>query len=100
MLLDEKMAFQGRGCGFAGCHNFDRDGDFEEREGQVLTKYEKNDELPVIKAGWRGNPVDQKDRFMNDEHPFVPKMTDVLKWKAGGNKFKQEKRRTIRSGSR
>ena len=62
-----------------------------EKEGQVLTKYEKNDELPVIKAGWQGNPVDQKDRFMNDEHPFVPKMTDVLKWKAGGNKFKHEK---------
>src|SRR3982751_5813592 len=61
------------------------------RDKQVLSKYEKNNELPAIKPGWVGNPVDQKDRFINDEHPFLPKMTDLVKWKASGNKFKEEK---------
>jgi L-ascorbate metabolism protein UlaG (beta-lactamase superfamily) len=61
------------------------------RDKQVVTRYTKNEDLPVIKAGWQGNPVDQKDRFINDEHPFLPKMTDLLKWKIGGNKLKEEK---------
>lgn len=60
-------------------------------DGQVLMGFTKNDELPVIRSGWRGNPVDQKERFINDEHPFLPKMADLLKWKLGGNRFKEEK---------
>jgi L-ascorbate metabolism protein UlaG (beta-lactamase superfamily) len=44
-----------------------------------------------IKPGWPGTPVDQKDRFMNDEYPFLPRGLDLIKWKAGGNSLKAEK---------
>jgi L-ascorbate metabolism protein UlaG (beta-lactamase superfamily) len=56
-----------------------------------LTGYKHNDELPTIKAGWPGTPVDQKDRFMNHEFPFLPSAVDLLRWKLGGNPRKQEK---------
>lgn len=52
----------------------------------------KNDELPVIKPGWEGNPVDERDRFINNEFPYVPRVIDILKWKVvDGNPFKQAK---------
>jgi L-ascorbate metabolism protein UlaG (beta-lactamase superfamily) len=62
-----------------------------ETDTAVLKGYKQNDDLRTIKEGWPGTPVDEKDRFMNDEFPFLPSMTDLLKWKLGGNKFAQEK---------
>ena len=56
-----------------------------------MTGYKRNDELPTIRPGWPGTPVDQKDRFMNDEFPFLPSSVELLKWKAGGNEFADEK---------
>ena len=51
-----------------------------------------NGELPTIKPGWPGTPVDQKDRFMNHEYPFSCRARlDLVKWKAGGNSFKDQK---------
>jgi L-ascorbate metabolism protein UlaG (beta-lactamase superfamily) len=47
--------------------------------------------LPTIKAGWKGVPVDRKGRFVNHEHPFLPKITDLLKWRWNGNPQKEEK---------
>jgi len=66
---------------------------WSELDSQKLTRYVKNEEAPVIKDGWPGNPLDQKDRFINDEHPFLPKMTDLLRWRLGGNQFREEKER-------
>ena len=62
-----------------------------ETDRTVLEGYKQNDELRTIKPGWQGTPVDEKDRFMNHEFPFLPSMADLLKWKLGGNNFKQEK---------
>lgn len=62
-----------------------------ETDTAVLKGYRQNDELRTIRDGWSGTPVDQKDRFMNHEFPFLPSMVDLLKWKLGGNKFKEEK---------
>lgn len=62
-----------------------------ETDTTVLTGYKQNDGLRTIKDGWPGTPVDQRDRFINDEFPFLPSMVDLLKWKADGNTFQQDK---------
>ena len=64
---------------------------WSETDTAVLKGYKQNDQLPTIKPDWPGTPVDQKDRFMNHEHPFLPSTVDLIKWKAGGNSFKEEK---------
>lgn len=57
----------------------------------ALTSYTRNDELQTVKPGWPGTPVDQKDRFINHEFPFLPSAADLLKWKLGGNSLETEK---------
>ena len=66
-----------------------------ETDTAVLKGYKQNSELRTIREGWAGTPVDQRDRFMNDEYPFLPSMADLLKWKLGGNKFAEEKEADI-----
>lgn len=52
----------------------------------------KQEDLPIIKSGWQGNPTDQKGRFMNDELPYLPRLVDVIKWKLlQGNQFRYAK---------
>jgi hypothetical protein len=41
----------------------------DENDKAVIESYAKNENLPVVKAGWRGVPVDRKGRFVNHEHP-------------------------------
>ncbi len=48
-------------------------------------------ELPTIKPEWKGNAVDQKGRFINDEFPFLPKTIQLIQWQVGTNPFEQEK---------
>ena len=57
----------------------------------VIKNYTKNESLPTIKADWQGTPVDEKDRFVNDEFPYLPEVTDLLKWSLSSNPQKQEK---------
>jgi L-ascorbate metabolism protein UlaG (beta-lactamase superfamily) len=64
---------------------------WSETDKAVQKGYKQNDKLPTIKDGWPGTPVDQKDRFMNHEFPYLPSMTALLKWKLGGNTFENEK---------
>ena len=64
---------------------------WSETDTAMLSGYKQNTELPTIKPGWPGTPVDQKDRFMNHELPFLPSTIDLVKWKAGGNSLKEEK---------
>ena len=52
-----------------------------ETDTAVQKGYKQNDGLRTIKDGWPGTPVDQKDRFMNHEFPFLPSTVDLLKWK-------------------
>ena len=49
------------------------------------------DGLETIKTGWPGVPIDQRGRFMNHEHPFLPKTRDLLKWQLSANPFAEEK---------
>jgi L-ascorbate metabolism protein UlaG (beta-lactamase superfamily) len=64
----------------------------EKIDGVVIKKRVGNGKLETVKPDWPGTPVDEKGRFVNIEHPFLPKMSDLLRWKSGGNPFKEEKR--------
>lgn len=64
---------------------------WSEADKAVLTGYRTNEQLTTIKSDWPGTPVDQKDRFINHEHPFLPRTSDLLKWKIGGNPRKEIK---------
>ena len=64
---------------------------WSERDEAVIKEYARNESLPTIKAGWQGTPVDEKGRFVNAEFPFLPKVSDILKWQLGAKPQKQEK---------
>ena len=64
---------------------------WSEADTAVLKGHKRNDELKTIKPDWPGTPVDQKDRFMNHEFPFLPSMVELMKWQLGGNEFEAEK---------
>jgi L-ascorbate metabolism protein UlaG (beta-lactamase superfamily) len=57
---------------------------WSETDKAMLKGYRQNDELRTIKPDWPGTPVDQRDRFMNHEFPFLPKTSDLLRWKLLG----------------
>ncbi len=63
----------------------------EKIDSVKIEKYVTNENLKTVKADWQGTPVDQKGRFVNVEHPFLPKITDLLKWQLSANQFKEEK---------
>lgn len=58
---------------------------------QIVTRYVSNENLPTIKPGWSGTPVDQKGRFVNHEFPFLPNLVDLAKWTLDSNPFEDEK---------
>lgn len=64
----------------------------DEIDKAVIEKYVKNENLETLKADWRGVPVDEKGRFVNHEHPFIPKTIDLLKWQLGEKPFQTEKK--------
>lgn len=64
---------------------------FDEPDKAVIKKYKENENLPTVKADWQGTPVDEKERFVNYEHAFLPKISDLLKWQLSGNPQKEEK---------
>jgi hypothetical protein len=44
---------------------------WSETDTATMSSYKNNPDLPTIKPEWPGTPVDQKDRFMNHEYPFL-----------------------------
>ena len=64
---------------------------WSEQDEAVIKEYAKNERLPTIKPDWRGTPVDEKGRFVNVEFPFLPKVSDMLKWQLGSRPQKEEK---------
>ena len=64
----------------------------EKIDEAVIAKYIKNENLPTIRENWQGTPVDEKGRFVNAEFPFLPKLTELLQWQLGTNKFAEEKK--------
>ena len=68
---------------------------WSETDTTVRTRYLQNQELQTIKPGWPGTPVDQKDRFINDEFPFLPSAVALLRWQLSGNPSKEQKQNDI-----
>ena len=62
-----------------------------EQDEAVIKEHTRNENLPTIKADWQGTPVDEKGRFVNHEFPFLPKVSDMLKWQLGARPQKLEK---------
>lgn len=59
--------------------------------------YKNNPQLKTPKApqGWQGTPMDEKGRFLNLNHPFVPSLKDVFRWKLEASPFKKEKKAEV-----
>jgi L-ascorbate metabolism protein UlaG (beta-lactamase superfamily) len=64
----------------------------EKLDKAVIAKYVTNKELPTVKENFQGVPVDEKDRFVNLEFPFLPDTIKLLQWQLGTNKFSDEKK--------
>ena len=62
-----------------------------------IKTYQNNPQLKTPKApeGWQGTPVDQKGKFLNLNHPFVPSLADVFRWKLESSPFKKEKKAEV-----
>lgn len=58
----------------------------------VIVKHVRNENLKTLKPDWQGVPVDRKGRFVNHEHPFLPKTSDLLKWQLGEKPLKEAKK--------
>ena len=63
----------------------------DETDKAVIKTYARNENLTTFKPDWQGTPVDEKGRFVNHEFPFLPKVSDILKWQLSANPQKQEK---------
>lgn len=64
-----------------------------DRESKIMVdRYVSNEKLETIKPGWPGTPVEADGKFVNEEFPYEPKLTDLLRWKLGANPFKQAKK--------
>lgn len=63
----------------------------DETDKTVIKTYARNENLTTFKLDWQGTPVDEKSRFVNHEFPFLPRISDILKWQLSGNPQKQEK---------
>ncbi|MBV9241472.1 MAG: MBL fold metallo-hydrolase, partial [Acidobacteria bacterium] len=58
---------------------------------QTLVKRVRNDKLETIKPDWPGNGIDQRDRFMDERHPYIPTFLKLLKWRFGPHPLKEAK---------
>jgi L-ascorbate metabolism protein UlaG (beta-lactamase superfamily) len=69
-----------------------------ERYMPIQTTYIRNPSFSAVPGmeDYPGTPRDQKALFMNEEHVFLPKMRDVLKWQTSANPYKAEKKNDTR----
>lgn len=60
----------------------------------IQTTYTRNLSFSAVPGteDYAGTPCDQKGLFMNEEHVFLPKMRDLLKWQTSANPYKAEKK--------
>jgi L-ascorbate metabolism protein UlaG (beta-lactamase superfamily) len=63
----------------------------EKTDHVTLVKRSRNENLETIKPNFTGNAIDQRDRFFDEQNPYLPSMLSVVKWKLGGNPLKDEK---------
>jgi L-ascorbate metabolism protein UlaG (beta-lactamase superfamily) len=64
---------------------------WSDSDSAEFTRTGTKDGLRTIKSDWVGVPIDQRGRFMNHEHPFLPKTRDLIKWQLSNNPFSEEK---------
>lgn len=64
---------------------------YAESDEAVVTGHTSGTGLESVRENFRGVPVDQKGRFVNLEHPFLPSTVDLLRWKLSGNPQAEEK---------
>ncbi|MFA0963435.1 MBL fold metallo-hydrolase [Roseivirga sp. BDSF3-8] len=57
-----------------------------------MSTHISNPDLLTIKDNWPGTPLDEKGRFVNHEHPFEPKFSDLIKWVTGPKPQKKAKK--------
>ncbi|GEM_PF-2842672 len=59
----------------------------------MVTTYLSNPDLNTILTAekWKGTPLDASGSFVNHEHPFITKFSEVLKWQTSRNPQKEEK---------
>jgi len=68
-------------------------GFYSELDEAVVARTVSKDGLETVRDGFMGVPVDQDGRFMNIDHPFLPSIVDLLKWRLGRNPQAEEKAR-------
>ena len=62
------------------------------RTSKNLNRFTSNPLLETLAPeGWQGTPLDSTGRFRNQNFPFVPSFSSVLKWKTGPNPYAKEK---------
>jgi len=63
----------------------------------LIADHTKNNNLKDLLSEneWIGTPVDKKGRFLNVNFHFEPSLVDVVKWKAGNNKYKDQKKQEV-----
>lgn len=57
----------------------------------VQKGYRRNEAARTLRPDWKGTPVDQHGRFMNDEFPYLPSTVKLLQWQTSRNPFADEK---------
>jgi L-ascorbate metabolism protein UlaG (beta-lactamase superfamily) len=64
-----------------------------------MNGHKSNPTLKTLKApaGWQGTPVDDKGRFLNLNHPFIPNWVDVFRWKLQKSPFAKDKKAEVHS---
>lgn len=61
-------------------------------ENSAVTGYTSNPQLRTILPGWKGTPLDQAGRFMNQEHPWRPDYAKIAKYMVTPNPQRREKK--------
>lgn len=62
------------------------------RNSNYLNRFTSNPLLDTLAPeGWMGTPLDESGRFRNQNHPFIPSFSSVLKWKSKANPQAVEK---------
>jgi L-ascorbate metabolism protein UlaG (beta-lactamase superfamily) len=51
-----------------------------------------NENLPIIKSGWKGNLIDSKGRYTNLDGPSMRGFKALMKWQLSTNPFAEEKK--------
>lgn len=69
-----------------------------EKDEPMKSKFTSNPKLITIPPNedWKGNPVDEKGRFINLYHPFESSFGDLIKWQTSKNPQAEEKKAETR----